>query len=250
MPAYDFEDVFRDNKDSGLEPEKDLAQQRVLDVKPTNTVTRAELFEQQDSSKSSSPSTSNYAKVNHKFFEKARNFIEKTPEFKHHQYDTKDENEQRTLRSNLVKDFLSYLAPDLKNSISFKFSPENFKGVLIVPAVVLAFLGAFLPVAMLSFIVLMCGLLLYMQLNNVQVQWFEKAIWSSISQIPEEQLKQVLHSLLSNNYLQDEYTEDEIKEIIFNFMYSENKIEKMSAYLRIREAMRDLFKVVPLKEYL
>lgn len=222
MPAYDFKEVFMDEK-----------QDKGVLVAPNEVISKELIQNLTNSDKMKIFGTANEQSEKHE-----------NEDLVSHLSTATDLDEQMQLRSKLTMEFMSYLNPYIENNKSFKMSRSEFKLFMIIPAAITVLLSLFISGGALLAATLIFPLFIYLQVSDkAQMNIFESRIWNAIDAIPEEKLKAVLHSILSNKFNTDyTYSDTEIKEIIYNYMYNDNKEAKNLAKLEVRDRLRFLAK--------
>lgn len=240
MAAYDFEEVFKEEKKVGgvftNTPQETITSEKINNL---GVEDKGNLFNPVGS-KDEIPNA-NLGK-NHiiKHFSK----LYKDSGVDNREFDQMDEDEkQRALRTSVTGEFLNFIAPEINGNLSIKMSRVDFKSFMLIPAILAVCASLFISGGALLATTLIFPLFVYLQVSDsAQMNFFEAKIWKSIDSIPEEKLKVILHSILSNNLLEDIYDENEIKEIIYNYMYSSDSSAKLHAKHKIRENLRAIIK--------
>lgn len=244
MPAYDFEEAFKDNKPApAKETQVDVSNE--ITIEKFINLTHADkqnLFAglvQKANLKTESSTTS----VKNDWKESLRGLI-KGESFlsKEKKEETAEERESKEIRTVLAGEFISFIKSDIEHSLSFQLTRNQFKVAMLFPAITLMAVSLLLSGPFLILSTFLFPFLLFLQISNsAQMKVFERNIWNTINSIPEEKLKQVLHAVMSNNVNDEIYSEDEIKETIDAYMYSNDSIIKSEAQFKIRENIRHLF---------
>lgn len=236
MAAYDFEEVFKeDKKGSGFSVDT-----------PQDIITPEKIKNLGGEDKVHLLNPVNNATAN-----LGKNHIIKhfSQLYKDSGVDTKtldemdEEEKQKALRTSVAGEFLSFITPDIKGNFSIKLSRVDFKSFMLIPAILAVCASLFITGGALLATTLIFPLFIYLQVSDsAQMNFFESKIWKNIDSIPEEKLKVILHSILSNNLVEDMYNEEEIKEIIYNYMYSSDSAAKLHAKHKVRENLRAIIK--------
>ncbi len=238
MAAYDFEEVFKeDKKVSGVfahTPQDTITPEKIKNLGVEEKVNLFNPIEKNTVDSDKNRIIKSFSKLY-----KGAGIEDKSQSFE----DITEEEKQKTLRTSVAGEFLNFIAPDIKGNLSIKMSRVDFKSFMLLPAILAVFASLFISGGALLATTLIFPLFVYLQVSDsAQMKFFETRIWNSIDSIPEEKLKVILHSILSNNLVEDMYDDDEIKEIIYNYMYSSDIEAKLHAKHKIRENLRAVIK--------